>query len=190
MKKNLTILTLIISLNSFAQKDTAISYSSVVNVDSVSKIELFERARLWVNETYKSGKDVIQFSDKESGQIACKALMIKDLEFKTLGIKSYMAFKIDYSFSIFVKDGKYKYVFENFNNSEMYNTSTYQMPQGFKVFGILTSSIKSPVDWKYYSEAKTNEKYITLKKLVNDDFKQTIMLLNDAMQKKSKASDF
>lgn len=92
-----------------------VTYTLIKEVPEVSKDELFLRAMTWVNQTYNSGKSVIQFSDKESGKIMGKANV--DALGKALG----MVYKIgyfSYSFTIQVKDGKYKYeVTDIFHNT-------------------------------------------------------------------------
>jgi hypothetical protein len=48
-------------------------YMEVVQVDSVSKSELYLTALEWMNKTYKSGKSVIQTADNNGGMIIGKA---------------------------------------------------------------------------------------------------------------------
>ena len=59
-------------LDFFPNKDGKINYSEVVNVDSVKKEELYNRAKHWLVETFNSAKDVIQIDDKENGEIVGK----------------------------------------------------------------------------------------------------------------------
>lgn len=115
----------IISFSSFGQKETPklpidkstnkITYSEVVPVDSsVSKQELFGRAREWFAKTYRSSTNVIQMEDKESGIIVGKALF--QVYHRALG-SNYPSGYINYTISVYLKDGRYKYVFTNFYHS-------------------------------------------------------------------------
>jgi len=82
-----------------------ITFTEVVIVDSTTtKDQLFERAQDWFVKAYGSGKEVIQLADKELGKIIGKALIPfgKDMGY------------IYYTISIYVKDGKYKYVLTDF----------------------------------------------------------------------------
>lgn len=86
MKFFLTIFaTLLLTINANAQKETPnlpidsvtkmITYTEVVNVDtSLSKLELYSRAKEWFAKAYNSSQNVIQIEDKESGKIVGKAL--------------------------------------------------------------------------------------------------------------------
>jgi len=102
---------------SFGQKETPnlpidsstnkITYAEVINVDSLtSKQELYSRAREWFAKTYNSSKEVLQMEDKESGKIIGKALI--QVYYKMLGMDHEHGY-INYTITIAVKDGKYKY---------------------------------------------------------------------------------
>ena len=102
---------------SFGQKETPklpidsntnkITYSEVVTVDSLtSKQELYSRAREWFAKTYNSSKEVLQMEEKESGKILGKALI--QVYYKMLGMDHEHGY-INYTITIAVKDGKYKY---------------------------------------------------------------------------------
>ena len=91
----------------------SVTYTGVVQVDSVNKNTLYTRAKKWFVDTYKSAKDVIQLDDKENGEIIGKG-----------------SFKINYytrdpsishTISIFVKDGRYKYVITSFSYADNQN---------------------------------------------------------------------
>ena len=58
-----------------------VDYTEVVHVDSVSKNELYARAKLWLVDTYKSSINVIQLEDKENGEIIGKGFSEIDLHF-------------------------------------------------------------------------------------------------------------
>lgn len=95
---------------SFAQEP--LIYSDVVEVKNVSKNDLFKRAEIWFTKAYKSSKDVLQTRSKEDGQLIGKALIQYSQGFlsgsaNTKGV-------INYEASIYLKDGRFKYKFENF----------------------------------------------------------------------------
>ena len=114
----LGITTLFLTSSAFGQKETPnlpidsltakIVYSEVIHVDSlVMKQELFSKAREWFAKAYKSSTNVIQMEDKESGKIVGKALM-------QVYYKNRQDGYINYTISIQVKNGRYKYEVTDF----------------------------------------------------------------------------
>jgi hypothetical protein len=137
----LSALTLLSVSTTFGQKketpilpiDSAtskITYSEVVFVDSLTnKNELFLRAREWFAKTYKSSMNVIQMEDKENGKIIGKALL---KVFMTTFVDSQLESGfINYSISIYIKDGRYKYEITDFYHTGMFiNSSVGTSPDG------------------------------------------------------------
>ena len=123
MKKSILLLFLFSSILSFGQKQkitmpidsitNLITYSEVVTIDSVSKNELYSRAREWFAKTFNSSKSVIQMDDKENGKIIGKASM--HVYHKALG-SNFPSGYINYTISVYLKDGRYKYEINGFNH--------------------------------------------------------------------------
>lgn len=133
--------------NAFGQKETPrlpidsltnkITYSEVVSVDSLdSKQVLFSRAREWFARTYKSSIDVIQMEDKENGKIVGKALM--QVFHKALGT-NFPSGYINYTISIYIKDGRYKYEVTNFHHTGQLVSGGNRIPD----YGICEKMIKT-----------------------------------------------
>lgn len=98
-----------------------ISYTDVVSVDSlVKKQELFSKVREWFAKTYNSSTNVIQMEDKENGKIVGKALI---QIYKKTAITNYEWGAIHYTISIYIKDGRYKYVITDFYHTGQYTSS-------------------------------------------------------------------
>lgn len=55
--------------------DGKMCYSKITKVDSTGKDELYKRAKIWLVESYKSAKSIIQLDDKENGQIITKSII-------------------------------------------------------------------------------------------------------------------
>lgn len=85
-----------------------ITFTDVIYLQdsTISKDVLFSKAQEWFAKTYNSSKSVLQMNDKESGKLIGKALM--QVYHKAMG-KDYESGHINYTISIFVKDGRYKY---------------------------------------------------------------------------------
>jgi hypothetical protein len=87
-----------------------ITYTEVVVLDTtLKKDELYSRAREWFAKTYKSANSVIQMDDKEEGKIVGRASI-------PVNFKGGSAGSISYSISVYIKNGKYKYEFTNFQH--------------------------------------------------------------------------
>lgn len=130
MKKLLFLcaLSLVSSMSVFGQNETLslptdsltgkILYSGIVYVDSlVNKQELFSRTREWFAKIYNSSTDVIQMEDKESGKIIGKAKMqVTHIYLKRQQPGGY----INYTISLYIKDGRYKYEITDFYHTGQY----------------------------------------------------------------------
>ena len=120
MKIILVVILIVYSLVALGQKGTPelpfvdgkIMYTGVVDVDSTkTKSELYSSVREWFAKTYNSSTKVIQMDDKENGKIIGKALF--QVYHKAMK-KDHPSGYINYTISVFVKDGKYKYEVTNF----------------------------------------------------------------------------
>jgi hypothetical protein len=87
----------------------AVRFDSVVVVDSVKAIDLYNRALAWFGANFKSPKDAIQMQIPESKTIVANG--ITALQWPMLGgnLKSKLGFKI----TIICKDNRYRYTIEN-----------------------------------------------------------------------------
>lgn len=151
MKFLLTTFMLLTSyIATFAQKETPnlpvdsttnkITYSEVVTVDSSNnKQELYSRAREWFAKVYNSAQNVIQMDDKESGKIVGKALMT--VYFKWLGASREGGY-INYTLSVQLKNGRYKYEITDF-----YHTGGVDYPD----YGSCESMMKSKHQKKVFN---------------------------------------
>lgn len=95
-------------LGIFPVVNKQVCYTEVIRKDSISKNELYNRALSWFANTFKSSKDVIQMQDKESGKIIGKGSFECSLGFL------FPSLDIKMTIIIMVKDGRYKYVINNF----------------------------------------------------------------------------
>lgn len=85
-------------------------FTEVVEVPGSTKDALYMAAIAWINKTYRSPKDVLQTGDKEGGVIIGRALT-GGLTYKNV-ITNVEAGSFRYSFTIQVKDGKYKFTID------------------------------------------------------------------------------
>jgi len=138
-------------------------YSEVITVDSISKSVLYLSALEWVNKTYKSGKSVIQTTDKEGGVIIGKAVG-QTLTYRNMGIKMDGGY-FSYTISIYCKDSKYKYVFDNitYNAGYMVLNPGADLAETFphNWTGLFQNNKQNRREWKsFQSQADTQFKII------------------------------
>lgn len=113
MKYKFSIIVLIFSIFCFSQE---LKYEEVVPVDTtVTKQELYNRARSWFADSFKSEKDVMSIDDKEQGEISGNGAIKYDnpgFYFAADCTRGYIMFKIN----VYVKDGRYKYNLHSFTH--------------------------------------------------------------------------
>ena len=81
-----------------AQTNGRIAISEIVQVPDITAKDLYARALLWVSQTFKTPKSVIQVQNPEIGLLTIKART----SVTSLG-------STEYSMTIQLKDGRYKY---------------------------------------------------------------------------------
>lgn len=95
----------------FKRNETGqIEYSKVVQVEGVSKNQLFNNAKIWLADTYGDLDAVIELEDREQG------LIIVEGYFRALSNGSYgteISVRVRHSLKIQTKDGRYKYTLYN-----------------------------------------------------------------------------
>lgn len=81
-------------------------FSSVVEIDSATKDELYLAAKQFFAVAFKSGKDVLQLDDKDNGKLIGKfTTSFPSQCFIASACPQYLTYTIE----IDIKDGKYKY---------------------------------------------------------------------------------
>lgn len=117
MKTVLILLALVWAAPAWAQKEDAeppkvdglYRYEGVVEVDGATADQLFDRARLWAFDAFTSFKDVNHTTDRESGTILIVG-NTGNLPSRKFGFTGIGGGIVKFKMSIYVKDGRYKYV--------------------------------------------------------------------------------
>lgn len=86
------------------------AYGQVVNVDNVSKEEMFTRAKKWIIANFKTGDNNIQFDEAGMNIANTATVVLKAASGFNWAITSGLVnFKLNLQF----KEGRYKFVFDN-----------------------------------------------------------------------------
>lgn len=129
-------------------------YSGIIQVDSTLKSDLFLSSLEWVNKTYKSGKSVIQTTDKEGGLIIGKGVS-QMLIYNNGGFKKDGGY-FSYTFSIFCKDNRLKYIIDNitYNKGEMVLSAGADLGEDFphNWTGLIGNNKQTRREWKSFQK--------------------------------------
>jgi|GEM_PF-3190181 len=93
-----------------------------VLIDSIdlSKDELYARAKTYIAYSFKSAQDVIQLDDKDNGKIIAKGNFTSFTN-QAFGMKYFSI--IEFTFTIDVRDGKFRGIIENLYQNGLTNDS-------------------------------------------------------------------
>ncbi|AZA91192.1 Uncharacterised protein [Chryseobacterium nakagawai] len=174
MKQILIFLLFVLSTFFYGQE---LQYEGVVKVDSLTtKEELYNRARSWFADTYKSEKDVMSITDKDLGEISGNGAIRfepKTFYFGSMCARGWIMYKIN----IYIKEGRYKYNFHTF----IHEGTRCPGGGGLVSFGLLTS------DKEHKTES--NKGWREVKEVVNKHMEDLIKSLNELMNKKHETNN-
>lgn len=106
----------------FVKKDEKyLTYRGVIDVDGVSKEELYSRGRMWFYETYKDSEKVLKITDKESGELAGTGIIPVSNRFKIVAdqdtyFKAVDRAKVEHDIILEFKDNKCRFTFKSFDH--------------------------------------------------------------------------
>jgi hypothetical protein len=166
------MLAILISIGAFSQdgeveiprnKEGQAEYSKVSEAPDLNKDELFVACLEWINKTFKSGKAVIQTTDKEGGMIIGNAIT-SSLVYNNMGLKKDAGY-FSYTISIYCKDKKYKYVVDNifYKKGEMMlhegANLADEFPKNWK--GVIGDNKQTRREWKSF-QRQTNKYFAVI----------------------------
>ncbi|GAB4199695.1 MAG: DUF4468 domain-containing protein [Bacteroidia bacterium] len=183
MKKSRLAFIIMIATTMVVFGQEPLAYTEVVQVDSVSKNELYNRAKVWFATTYNSVNDVLQIDNKEEGMLIGKAIMKYEPNVFT-GSEQTKG-NIKYTIKIFVKDGRYKYEITDFIHDP------YGNQYGKSSMGLITTDKECP-NPKPMAKGWSNKVWNDIKSQIEDNVTSLINSLKQGMSKRpeSKKDDW
>ena len=134
-------------------------YSGIVQIDNVSKNELYNRAKRWFVNTYTSAQDNIQLDDKENGEIVGKGCFQTNWD---IAIISSQNINVCQTIRILIKDNRYKYEITNFSVNYFANAGQTSGPAFFDM----------PLEnWMSFSKKNSQKLFKKIDVHVNDVIK-------------------
>lgn len=124
-----------------------VTYEGVFSVDEVSKDELYDRAMGWATKRFVSTKAVVDYSDKGGGRIVLKPII---KAYCTYAGRTFEMGHWNLTFTILVKDGKYKYTVTDF---EEIGIPEYKSLGAIETSANNVGSLFFPPNKKMYLEA-------------------------------------
>jgi len=96
-----------------SEENNKVYYMEVVELDTVNKLELFRRAKIWIKGYYKNPGGFIDEVDSVNGKLVMKPQFAA---YRTLkdGVKAQAAI-VKYTLVLGFKDGKYRYEIKDIN---------------------------------------------------------------------------
>lgn len=94
----------------------AVTYTGVVEATDATKAQLYARALEWMARAYQSANDAVQLKDPEQGKLVAKGFTVLNLPAPSVGMamlgvpQSAPNLLLEQSLSLYLKDGRYKYV--------------------------------------------------------------------------------
>ncbi len=141
-------------------------YQEIVQLDSLTQDEIFNRAKSFLVKKYISTSDILQLADFENGEIIAK---VTDMYGAIGGFNDN---EVTYTIKIEVKKGRYRYAFENFSHScYMSNSQTG------------TRYVDDPLETTWWGVKKR------IWKLTHEMMIKNIAELKQAIEGKSKPDD-
>ncbi|MCQ9638653.1 DUF4468 domain-containing protein [Chryseobacterium sp. WG14] len=136
MTKAFTLIVMMFNLFLFSQE---LKYEEVVSVDStITKQELYNRARSWIGLNFNKKTSSIDIDDKNQGEISVSGVIDYRNKKNYFG-SGCVEGPIKLALSIFLKDGKYKYSFHSFNHKGSGGYGCRKTD-----YGVITTSEKAP----------------------------------------------
>lgn len=110
MKIIYSVMLILSSLYSYSQE---LKFEDVILLESKSKTELYNTAKTWASQTFNTTNNKVTTEDPELGEISGIGTYDYRATKKYMG-SSCVEGPISYKYTLFFKDGKYKYVFHSF----------------------------------------------------------------------------
>ncbi|MEE6130474.1 DUF4468 domain-containing protein [Chryseobacterium arthrosphaerae] len=176
MKKMYSFLFVFPSLLFYSQE---LRFEAVISLESKSKTELYETAKTWSSQTFNKTNNKVTTEDPELGEISGIGNYDYRASKKYMG-SSCVEGPISYKFSLFFKDGKYKYSFHSF----LHNGS--RGPGCGRVdYGKLTIIDKAPLNGKMIAD---DYAWNDLKEKTSELINSLVKSLNESLTKEPKTN--
>lgn len=174
MKRLMLTFTMMIAMILTVFGQEPLTYTEVVHVDSVSKNDLYNRAKFWFATAYNSANDVLQIDNKEEGEIIGKAIMIYNPN--VFSGSEQTKGSINYTIKIFVKEGRYKYEITDFIHDP------YGNQYGKSSMGLITTDKECP-NPKPMAKGWSNKVWDDIKTQIENKMTSLIANLKEGMNK-------
>ena len=156
-----------------------LKYEEIVNVSLVNKDELYNNVRTWALQKFKTNENIITTEDQKLGEISGIG------KFDYRADKKYMGYScvegpIRFKFSLFFKDGRYKYIFHSFIHTGSGGPGCKRVD-----YGQLKLSDKAPITGKMIAD---DYAWNDVKEKTKDKIESILLELKNIATKKNESN--
>lgn len=177
-----------VSVMQASAQDTAVTFTEIVQVESATKDELYQRGRLWFASTFGDSKAVFEIQDKETGELVGKGIVKGKSAYRALGKDWITTYCYSFMLRIVVKDGRYKYDVTHIKIDGVENDMGLCIEHPYN--GAITSRIEGRFKIKMVSQKKTDSDYANVRAVGLEEVQRLMTDLKLAMARKSGNDDF
>jgi len=177
MKKLLTITLLLCATLAMAQEP--LTYSKVIQVDSVKKEVIYSTLMMWIGTNYHGINNNIQLSDKEAGYII---IPVSTPYIKTGYYQCYGG-SVDYKMKFQIKDSRFKVELFGFTHEINRTDCAFNSRMG-----IVTSAEENPLGGGLY-KSYNNKIWKEIQQLCKDESDKIFLQLGSLKYASSKAAN-
>ncbi len=150
-----------------------VAYTNVIQLDGLSQKEIYEKSKLWVVSTLKSGDNMVELSGSNSNQIVGTGnLVLGEVDLESMIWRIYNP-ALNFKFIVSCKDDKLKYEISNITYNYILSTGEHkEVVQTNLIEFKMNKHVKEKLKNKF-KEKSTVEIQTQIKRLI-DDFVSTM----------------
>ena len=147
--KYLMISVLCFLCNNTNAQDSLLTYTRILQIDSISKSDIYDKALIWCSKAFTDSKSAINVKDKESGVIAGKALFTSYYKIPKKKDSVISAAYSDYLFDwlIEIKDAKLRFSLKNIYTKQFSGDYPVTINGKYPIKFAFTSEEKNQLEW-------------------------------------------
>jgi len=175
MKKLLFTYVFLLSASLFAQKP--LEYDSIIEVEGITKNDIYVQVNDWLATTFNSANDVIQMADKESGRFIVKGNL-----YYTFGKPLYNCNNgtLNFTLKVSVRDDKFRIILTQISHKAVANNVCS--------FGVITDA--ELYKTKGYGKKGKNKVWLDIKRKITELKSNLFSSITDKVKKFDKDEDW
>lgn len=179
---------MLLANNDVSAQDTAVAFTAVMQVESATQDELFQRGRLWFASTFGDSKAVFEIQDKETGELVGKGIVKGKTAYRALGKDWINRYCYSFMLRVVVKDSRYRYEVTQIKVDGVENNTGICISSAYD--GLITSKINGRFKIPMVSQKKSDSDYANVRAVGLEKIQELMTNIKIAMAKKNSGDDF